>query len=372
MEAAVPFHHFEEAVSYETFELYLQSNTPCTFGSWISQDWPARQTWVSKEGSPNLDYLDENFGCCKASVTEFNERLETDCNEQTISQFISYWNNVKSSRFDKMTDTFPTDNFPSLPHYLKDWHFAKNTPPKSVYQVPDLFSDDWLNRYWKTREDVNDDYIFAYFGPAGSYTPFHADVFRSYSWSVNVCGAKKWLILYPGEELKLDSLSRLNVEQQCSEKNVKYVIVTQGPGQGIFVPSGWWHQVLNTADTISINHNWANFHCVPRMWCYLTSELELVEKEISDCRDLMNDQEWFEQCQLVLRANIGLDFSEFLDFVLANLYYLSQPNHDVLIRELSINSSWDKCENVMKSFSQLYSVNEITDFVRKHRIRFGR
>jgi hypothetical protein len=32
----------------------------------------------------------------------------------------------------------------------------------------------------------------------------------------------------------------------------------QEPGEIIFVPSGWHHQVYNLEDTISINHNWLN------------------------------------------------------------------------------------------------------------------
>ena len=33
--------------------------------------------------------------------------------------------------------------------------------------------------------------------PQGTWTPLHADVLRSYSWSVNVAGAKRWLLLPP-------------------------------------------------------------------------------------------------------------------------------------------------------------------------------
>lgn len=29
-------------------------------------------------------------------------------------------------------------------------------------------------------------------------TPFHADVIRSFSWSANVCGRKKWLLVQAG------------------------------------------------------------------------------------------------------------------------------------------------------------------------------
>jgi hypothetical protein len=34
---------------------------------------------------------------------------------------------------------------------------------------------------------------------AGTWTPLHADVFRSYSWSANVCGRKLWLFLEPSQ-----------------------------------------------------------------------------------------------------------------------------------------------------------------------------
>jgi hypothetical protein len=30
----------------------------------------------------------------------------------------------------------------------------------------------------------------------------------------------------------------------------------QAVGEALFVPSSWWHQVLNLEPTLSINHNW--------------------------------------------------------------------------------------------------------------------
>lgn len=80
-------------------------------------------------------------------------------------------------------------------------------------------------------------------------TPFHADVFTSYSWSVNICGEKKWILLPPGEEHKLKNkfgeLPYDICDKDCDNFQVKYLLVTQKPGDALFVPSGWHHQVWN-------------------------------------------------------------------------------------------------------------------------------
>ena len=364
-----PFEHFKEPISYQKFENCMKRNIPCSFGKWISYGWNSRTSWVLDDGQPNFDFLEENYGSFSASVTKFSSNNDFDCISQTISQFISYWKSIILERAPSNNhkfESFPVADYHTLPHYLKDWHFAMNTDPSSVYFVPDIFADDWLNRFWRARGDIDDDYIFSYFGPTGSFTPFHADVFRSYSWSINVCGRKKWLILYPGEESKLDCNS-LNIEEQCTSLGLKYEVVIQNEGEGIFVPSGWWHQVLNTADTISINHNWANFHCVPRMWKYLTSELELVEEEISDCRHLMTDLEWDKQCQVVLRANIGISFMEFVEFVLFNLNIHSQDEYKKFISEIDKKQNEDILSKLTKTHYDYEAYNKIHEMFYSNR-----
>lgn len=39
-----------------------------------------------------------------------------------------------------------------------------------------LFVDDWMNEYWQ--KETEDDYRFTYMGGDGTFTPFHADVYR--------------------------------------------------------------------------------------------------------------------------------------------------------------------------------------------------
>lgn len=147
-------------------------------------------------------------------------------------------------------------------------------------------------------------------------TPFHADVYSSYSWSVNIFGIKKWILLPPGEESKLLSCTKklpFSIDaSDLNNKNIKYFEITQMPGETIFVPSCWYHQVMNVTDTVSVNHNWFNGCNIEIIWKSLQHHNKLVENEIADCRDMEN---YYEQCQLILKADYGLSYSEFLEII---------------------------------------------------------
>ncbi|XP_063236248.1 2-oxoglutarate and iron-dependent oxygenase JMJD4 isoform X2 [Bacillus rossius redtenbacheri] len=205
-----------------------------------------------------------------------------------------------------------------------DWHFTKDYPEENVYRVPQYFASDWLNEYLCNRPDPSDDYRFVYMGPKGSWTPFHADVFTSFSWSVNVCGRKKWWLFPPGEEACLrDRHGQLAYDASAPElkdnvsfpnyhKLGKYYEVEQKSGEAIFVPSGWHHQVWNLEDTISINHNWVNGCNIDSMWKSLKNNLAAVKKEVEDCKEMDG---WEEHCQVMLRATYGINYREFFSFL---------------------------------------------------------
>lgn len=169
-------------------------------------------------------------------------------------------------------------------------------PEHNVYTTPVFFTSDWLNEYWDTLEV--DDYRFVYMGPKGSWsengvnsaefklylqvilvffshstmlfcavarTPFHADVFRSYSWSANICGRKKWLLYPPGqEEFLRDTHGNLPYDVTSSELQDRGLFphseeacqpleIIQEAGEIIFVPSGWHHQVYNLVKTANLS-----------------------------------------------------------------------------------------------------------------------
>ena len=164
--------------------------------------------------------------------------------------------------------------------YLKDWHFYRDTKSYfSAYETPSYFCSDWLNEWWQFKHAADDqeenDYRFVYIGPKTSWTPLHSDVFGSFSWSANIAGKKKWIFLIPGEEDKLrDSLGNLSFDINLENmENHNAIEIIQESGEIVFVPSGWFHQVHNLEDTISINHNWFNGANVKKIAISLMTEL---------------------------------------------------------------------------------------------------
>jgi len=293
-------------MSYDEFHTkYLEQNKPCHLSKLYTKQWKCRKEWI-KDNMLDTSKLKLCFGDAIVPVVDCSKKYYSSNvkEDMKMSAFLDYWMN----RGDKIL-------------YLKDWHCQREFNHVDIYNVPEFFQSDWLNEYWDVKEE-NDDYRFVYIGVKGSWTPFHADVFHSYSWSANICGLKKWLLYPPGEEVfltdkygklaysvteKLDSTLYSSVDKGCDP-----IVVYQKEGEIIFVPSGWHHQVFNVEDTVSINHNWVNSNSIKYMWKYIHEQLVKVIKEIEDCKDMDG---FPQQCQLILNASVGIDFSSFYDML---------------------------------------------------------
>ncbi|XP_017635192.1 arginine-specific demethylase JMJ20 [Gossypium arboreum] len=347
----------------EFAEKYLAGNQPVLLTG-LMDDWTASKHWVSSNGQPNLLFFPTHFGKSKVQVADCDTREFTDQKriEMSVSEFVNHWLQGSKENHDV--------NGKSV-LYLKDWHFVKEYPEYQAYITPLFFTDDWLNLYldnYHMHDDLdadrvsNDiscsDYRFVYMGAKGSWTPLHADVFRSYSWSANVCGKKKWLFLPPQQfNLLFDRNMKntvYNIFDDISEtefpgfKKAIWLECIQEPNEIIFVPSGWYHQVHNLEDTISINHNWFNGYNLSWVWDLLLRDYKEAKEYIEDIKDICDDFEGL--CQRNLAANTGMNFNDFFIFIsrfsLANvveLYYLRG--------ELNSESSIWHCSAIIKHFA---------------------
>ncbi|XP_019561772.2 2-oxoglutarate and iron-dependent oxygenase JMJD4 homolog [Aedes albopictus] len=290
----------------EFFSRFMQTNTAVIIGS-VADRWKCFRRWVHRDRDDDavdkvdVTYLKARIGNVTVPVADCGRQYYNahEKRDMQFHEFLDYWADRKEEH-SKM--------------YLKDWHLREIMPQYRFYETPMFFGSDWLNEYLIDRK--LDDYMFVYIGPKGTWTSFHADVFASYSWSTNIYGVKRWLLLPPGEEIKLkDKLGNFPFEiseELLKEKQVRYYDIRQTAGEAIFVPSGWYHQVQNLEDAISVNHNWFNGCNIANIWASLWAAYEQVVKEIDDCRDMDN---FDEHCQLMLKASYGMNLEAFLDIL---------------------------------------------------------
>ncbi|XP_067625893.1 2-oxoglutarate and iron-dependent oxygenase JMJD4 homolog [Eurosta solidaginis] len=365
----------EGSMSYGNFYWeFIKTNTPVIVTG-VSIKWEC-SNWLLKHGQENniysseinFDYLKQQIGDRLVVVTKCSTHDESTVSvEMQFHEFLNYWRNqILSSKADVNNVTAPKIL------YLKDWHLKAQLPNYEFYKVPQYFASDWLNEYLE--EHKLDDYRFVYMGPKNSWTPLHIDVFGSYSWSTNIYGRKKWILLPPGEQFKLlgprGSLPCNIKEEMLIEKSVNFLIIYQHENETLFVPSGWYHQVLNVTDTISVNHNWFNGTNIKYIWCNITENLRKVMNEILEFRQYVNFK---EDCQQILKCNFGLNISDFLEILcfIANsrltLYMKRYRSKDMSGNRKSVNSHPDN----FHIHYDLKSINMLSKFIAQDKIVFN-
>ncbi|KAJ2743198.1 hypothetical protein GGI20_003925 [Coemansia sp. BCRC 34301] len=294
--------HREDMTIKEFVDCFLEPNVPVVLGPAFTRCWAARSDWVTPSGTPDFACLAALFPTDLVEVADCDTTYFSDHQRTAmlLPEFIDKWQNGGQRL------------------YCKDWHFTRSPSQYQAFVPLPHLSNDWLNAYYEEVKD--DDYKFAYLGGQGTWTPFHEDVFRSYSWSTNICGEKRWILVPPGQnDLFTDangnwvhSLADYDQKRFPRLHELQKFEVVQRPGETMFVPSGWWHQVKNVGDTISINHNWANEFNLGRMYERLCHDLQSVRHALRD----VTDMDGFEDhVQLVLRASSGMDFCGFFGFV---------------------------------------------------------
>ncbi|AYU79998.1 JmjC domain hydroxylase [Leishmania donovani] len=314
---------------------------------------------------------------------------------------------------------------PSPPHvyYLKDWHLqaalestaatetvttssaassrlceyaksrASGTHGDGLYRVPRFLGADWMDSFCcrhvvpsngvlsKTAPahdtdastqigfgNGESDYRFCYIGPVGSWTPLHYDVFGTYSWSFNVCGDKNWYFpTVAGNAYLHDHLFPLFPTPPDIRVLTGFELeaVVQHPGDLVFVPAFFYHQVhnitgevfplfagegaaveddrdqdaaepvapaeanehLSAALTVSLNHNWCNTFNVERMVkAFLADARQLAShlsiEDLALICDTRDSAVWRRFADRLLHNGTNWSFASmtcFLDHCLAQL-----------------------------------------------------
>lgn len=131
------------------------------------------------------------------------------------------------------------------------------------FRVPAYFDDQsrWLPKPLRIGISLQ-----IFIGPAGTIAWLHEDAIKTHAWSCNFMGRKRWLIFSPDQAPCIYAkrgLSPVDAEHPDLARFPRFrdarpLEAIQGPGDTVFVPSGWFHQVRSLEPTISLSGNFVS------------------------------------------------------------------------------------------------------------------
>eukprot|EP01126_Amoeba_proteus_P053920 TRINITY_DN659_c1_g1_i6.p1 TRINITY_DN659_c1_g1~~TRINITY_DN659_c1_g1_i6.p1 ORF type:complete len:211 (-),score=43.38 TRINITY_DN659_c1_g1_i6:123-755(-) len=160
------------------------------------------------------------------------------------------------------------------------------------YSVPIYFQED----FFSLLED-RPSYRWLLVGPARAGATFHKDPNWTSAWNGLVSGHKKWIMWPPDvpplgvipSDDGLDVTVPATMVQWFNDfYHIKHPIkdpieFVQRPGDLVFIPSGWWHSVINLDSTIAFTQNYVSESNLRKVFIFLKTKQDLgLSKKFSD------------------------------------------------------------------------------------------
>lgn len=207
----------------------------------LTANWSARTRWT-------FDFFAQRYGDCMVMVG----RRSTPDTVQPM-RLADY---IATIRTTAMAD----------PYYLKDWVFRA--------QAPELYEDfsappQFPCYFAELDPELQPGFSWIYIGPRHSTSNFHRDVAATSAWNALIGGRKLWLFFAPDRHAEMYH-NDLDAFAECDAidpllRHTRPLYCIQEPGEVVFTPSLWWHQVYNLEPSIAVTENFVddcNLHAV--------------------------------------------------------------------------------------------------------------
>jgi hypothetical protein len=237
-----PFYDRVEKRSFvsrdEFVERYVRGCRPVVLTE-VARDWPAMRRW-----SPQ--YLQQHFGHLEVEVqAERNSDPKFEQNKLALRRKVNLGQFVDQVLAGGATN---------------DYYLTANNEILRRPELAPLLEDIGSLPDFCVRADLPRAANF-WFGPAGTNTPLHHDTLMLLH--TQVVGRKRWRFISPLETPRLYNyvgvfspidLDRPDLERYPLFRDVKVLEVIVEPGETIFLPLGWWHQVTGLDVSLSLSY----------------------------------------------------------------------------------------------------------------------
>jgi hypothetical protein len=233
----------------EFLEKYLRASRPVVLQG-IADDWPALRRWSPGD-------LKSRFGEHEIEV-QLNRESDSSYEENSLA----HRQKIKLADYvDKVMSGGPSNDY-----YMT----ANNLLLRSPAFAPLLADVGTLPPYCDPSGLAQRSHFW--FGPAGTVTPLHHDTVMLFH--TQIMGRKRWRFVSPLDTPKVYNFnavfSPVDVDKPDLVRfprfsQVKVLEVVVEPGETVFLPLGWWHQV--TSLDVSLSLSFTNL-AVPNEFTY--------------------------------------------------------------------------------------------------------
>lgn len=235
----------------ELLERYVRGCRPVVLTD-VARDWPAMQRWSPADLSARFGHLDVDVQVGRDSDALFEQRKAALRQRMKLSAFVDLVVGGGATNDHYLT---ANDEMLRRPEFLPLLQDIGTMPPLCDPALLHTAASFW-------------------FGPAGTRTPLHHDTLMLFH--TQVTGRKRWRFVSPLQtpllynRMGVYSPIDLDAPDYQRYPRLREAVVLETvlePGDTLFLPLGWWHQV--TALEMSMSFSYTNFDTsVPNTFTY--------------------------------------------------------------------------------------------------------
>jgi hypothetical protein len=206
----------------------------------VAKDWPAMARWSPADLKARFGHLDVEIQAERNADPRYEENKLQHRQTVRLAGFV-----------DRVLAGGPTNDY-----YMTANNEALRRPEfaplmqdiGTLHPICDRAELHRLSSFW--------------FGPAGTHTPLHHDTIMLMH--TQVVGRKRWRFISPLETPKLYNfnnvfspvdIDRPDLARYPLFAQVKVLEVIAEPGDTVFLPLGWWHQVSSLDVSLSFSYS---------------------------------------------------------------------------------------------------------------------